>query len=124
MARGAWRKRWVKLYVTGWLHGSIRWQFTSEERGVWADLIALAGEIQREGAICDNDGRPLPREYIANSFNIKQVLLDRVIAKCVHEGRIEDREGVLFLTNYKDYQSESERLKKYRQKEEREEPPF
>ena len=117
MPRYGWRRRWVKLYVTGWLHGSIRWQFTSEERGVWADLIALAGEIQQNGKICDNDGRSLPRSFIANQLNIKQTLLDQVIAKCLHEGRlaIDDNE-VLSLTNYDTYQSEYERQKKYRDK--------
>ncbi|KKN74706.1 hypothetical protein LCGC14_0387480 [marine sediment metagenome] len=116
MPRGSWKKRWIKLYVTGWLHGSIRWQFTSEERGVWADLLAWAGEIQKDGAICDNDGRPLPRDFMANALNIKQILLDRVIAKCKHEGRLEeDEDGVLTVTNYQPYQSEYERQKPYRQ---------
>lgn len=108
------RRTWVKLHVTGWLHGSIRWQFTSEERGVWADLIALAGEIGQNGAICDNDGRPLPREFIANQLNIKQILLDRVIAKCRHEGRIADTDNAIELTNWPRYQSEYDRQKKYR----------
>jgi len=116
MPRGSWKKRWIKLYVTGWLHGSIRWQFTSEERGVWADLLAWAGEVQKEGLICDNDGRPLPRDFMANALNIKQILLDRVIAKSIHEGRLEDKEGVLFVTNYEGYQSEYERQKPFRQK--------
>lgn len=120
MPRGSWKKRWIKLYVTGWLHGSIRWQFTSEERGVWADLMALAGEIQRGGEISDNDGKPLPRDYIANTLNIKQILLDRVIAKSIHEGRIVDRDSVLFLTNYESYQSEYERQKPYRQSQQTE----
>ncbi|MCK4788081.1 MAG: DnaD domain protein [Desulfobacteraceae bacterium] len=115
MIRGTWKRRWIKLCVTGWLHGSIRWQFTSEERGVWADLLAWAGEIQKSGAICDNDGRPLPRDFMANALNIKQELLGRVIAKCIHEGRLEDKEGVLFVTNYEAYQSEYERQKPYRQ---------
>lgn len=115
MPRGSWKKRWIKLYVTGWLHGSIRWQFTSEERGVWADLLAWAGEIQKDGAICDNDGCPLPRDFMANALNIKQILLDRVIAKCIHEGRLEDEDGVLIVTNYNSYQSEYERQKPSRQ---------
>ena len=116
MPRGSWKKRWIKLHVTGWLHGSIRWQLTSEERGVWVDLMAWAGEIQKEGTICDNDGRALPRDFMANALNIKQILLDRVIAKCIHEGRLEDEDGVLVLTNYEVYQSEYERQKPFRQK--------
>uniref|UniRef100_A0A6H2A1V3 Uncharacterized protein n=1 Tax=viral metagenome TaxID=1070528 RepID=A0A6H2A1V3_9ZZZZ len=90
---------------------------TSEERGVWVDIIALAGEIGQDGKICDNDGRPLPRDFIANQLNIKQILLDRVIAKCGHEGRISgtDPGETLQLANWSRYQSEYDRQKKYRQ---------
>ncbi len=111
------RKSWVKLWVTGWLHGSIRWQMTSEERGVWADLMAIAGECGQDGAIIDRDGRPFPREFIANQLNIKQTLLDRVIAKCKHEGRIEDNAGEgIKLANWSHYQSEYDRQKPYQEK--------
>ena len=109
------RRTWVKLHVTGWLHGSIRWQLTPEERGVWADILALSGEIGQEGAICDNDGRALPLKFIAAQFNIKPSLLKRVIDKNVAEGRlvIEDN-GSLRLANWSRYQSEYDRQKKYR----------
>ncbi len=110
------RRTWVKLYVTGWLHGSIRWQLTSEERGVWADLLAFAGEIGQEGRFCDNDGRAFPRDFMANRLNIKKTLLDTVIAKSLDEGRITETDGVLKLTNWGHYQSEYDRQKKYRDK--------
>ena len=116
MPRGQGSTTWVKIWVRGWLHGSIRWQLEADERGVWADLIAMAGECGRDGAICDNDGRPFPRDFIANQLNIPQELLDRTIAKCRHEGRLDDRDDMIVITNWKAYQSEYDRVKKYRQK--------
>lgn len=107
---------WVKIYITGWLHGSIRWQLEADERGVWADLIVWAGECLSGGKIVDNDGRPYPREFIANQLNIPQELLDRTIAKCKHEGRIDDKDDIISLTNWSTYQSEYERQKSYREK--------
>jgi len=115
--RGQAKLSWVKIYITGWLHGSIRWQLEPAERGVWADLIVMAGQCMMGGRICDNDGRPFPREYIANQFNIPQELLDVTIAKCRHEGRIEDIDDVIVISNWTAYQSEYERQKKYRGKE-------
>lgn len=112
--RGRTRLTWVKIHVTGWLHGSIRWQLEPDERGVWADLIALAGQCLMGGKICDNDGKAFPREYIANQLNIPLELLDRTIAKCRLEGRIDDRDDIIALTNWKAYQSEYERQKQYR----------
>ena len=112
------RRSWVKLWTTGWLHGSIRWQLTTEERGVWADLIALAGECGQEGAIADNDGQPLPRKFIANQLNITQSLLDRVILKCVQDERLKEDElnKRLEIVNWKHYQSEYDRQKPFREK--------
>ena len=116
MARGNWRKRWIKLFVAGWLHGTIRWQLSSEERGVWADFLALAGEKQKEGAICDNDGRALPLDFIANQLNIKRTLLDKFIAKAIDEDMIAlDDNGVIHVIHYQEYQSEYERQKPYRE---------
>jgi len=117
MARGATRRTWVKLFITGWLHGSIRWQLEADERSVWADIICMAGECGQGGLIADNDGRPLPWSFIANRLNIPEELLERTIAKCKHEGRLEDRDDeTLKITNWSAYQSEYGRQKPHRKK--------
>lgn len=108
------RRTWVKLHVTGWLHGSIRWQFSPEERGVWADLLALGGELGQDGKFCDNDGRALPWDFIANSLNIRKALLETVVNKSLEEGRLKEKDGVFILSNWSYYQSEYDRQKKYR----------
>jgi len=113
-SRGATRRAWVKVYITGWLSGSIRWQLTPEERGVWADLICLAGLCGKEGRICDNDGKPYPLKYVANMLNIPESLLLRTIGKCKSENRLTEENGIISITNWKVYQSEYERLKGYR----------
>ena len=118
MPTKGWKRTWVKLFVTGWLHGSIRWQLEPDERSVWADLICLAGQCGHEGAICDNDGKTLPRDFISNQLNIKQTLLDRTIAKSIHDNRLEEVDGCLYIVNWSSYQSEYERQKKSRQKKE------
>ena len=112
------KRSWIKLWVTGWLHGSIRWQLEPSERSVWADLLCMAGECGREGAICDNDGRPYPRDFIANQLNIPATLLNQTVAKCKREGRIEERDDVIIIANWHNYQSEYDRVKKYRGKPE------
>ena len=110
------RRTWVKLYVEGWLHGSIRWQMTSEERGVWADLLAFAGEIGQEGLFSDNDNRPIPTDFIANRLNIKPELLEQVITGGLKEGRLIREKGTLKIANWTRYQSEYDRQKQYRSK--------
>ena len=116
--RGVRRQAWVKVYITGWLYGSVRWDLKPEERSVWTDLICLAGECGKGGKICDNDGKPYPLGYIAHVFNVSEKLLLRTIEKCKAQERLTDDDGVLCLTNWKVYQSEYERQKAYRDKPE------
>jgi len=113
--RGGYSRTYIKLSVTGWLHGSIRWQLNSEERGVWADLIVWAGQCRLDGLIADNEKRPFPLDYIANHLNISRELLDRTIEKCVDDKRLELREEALYLVNFKQYQDEYSRQKPYRE---------
>ena len=121
--RGQARMTWVKFHIAGWLHGSIRWQLDPAERGVWADIIVLAGERLMGGKICDNDGKAFPFDFIASQLHIPQELLERTIDKCKKEGRIEVKEGVIIVTNWTAYQSEYERQKQYRQKPGQDEGP-
>jgi len=122
--RGQQKMTWVKLYITGWLHGSIRYQLEPDERGVWADLIAMAGQCLSGGRICDNSGVAYPRGYIANQLNIPFELLERTIDKCKKEGRIHESKGILSITNWSAYQSEYERQKKYRRKKDIRKAPY
>lgn len=115
--RGRGKRSWVKLWLTGWLHGSIRWQMSPAERSVWVDLICLAGECGQDGKICDNSGNPYPTEYIANSLNIPLDLLELTIVKCYEFGMIEEGVGIITICNWARYQSEYDRQKKYRDKE-------
>lgn len=107
----------MKLWVVGWLHGSIRWQMTPEERGVWADILALAGECNQDGAICDHDNKPYPMDYMAGQLNIPLQLLENVVGKCVNNGQLSiDSNKILYVSNWSIYQSEYDRQKKYRKK--------
>ena len=121
--RGGYSKTYVKISVTGWLHGSIRWQLEADERGVWADLIAWAGQCRLDGLIADNDRRPFPMDYVATHLNITPELLNRTLDKCVHDGRLEIRDGAIFLINFKQYQDEYTRQKRYRDKAKTSEDP-
>lgn len=113
------RMSWVKLWVAECLTGTIRWELEPDERGVWYDLLLLAGDCRTAGIISANETTPLPRRTIAGRLNIDDELLDRTIKKCVASGRIEiDKKGLIHICSWAKYQSEYQRQKKYRQKTE------
>lgn len=113
---GATRRTWIKLHITGWLHGSVRPWFTVEERSVFVDLLALAGECNQEGKICDNSGRAYPNEYISSQLNIPLALLEQTLKKCVEHDMVELNSDTITLINWGKYQSDYSRQKPYRGK--------
>ena len=116
MSRAAGRRTWIKLFCWGRLHGSMVYQLTEAEQSVWDKLLCYAGLIGREGQISDNDGRPFPHDFIAQELHTTEEILEDMLRKSKVEGRITENEQGLHITNWKEYQSEYERQKPYRQR--------
>ncbi len=124
MSKSRWRRTWVKMWVAECLEGTIRFEFSPAERGVWYDLILLAGRCRIPGIIAANENAPYPHSYIAGLLNIDQGLLQTTLEKCQKSDRIVEDERGIVLVNWEHYQSEYERQKPYRQrKEEKGEAP-
>ena len=117
MARGRNKRTWVKLDCHGVLHGSINWMFTLEEQAVFLKLIPMAAVYCKvPGIISDNEGHPLPREFIAHELHCSLELLDSVIAKGAQDNCLRDTMNGLQLVNFEHYQfTEYDRQRKYRQ---------
>ena len=107
-------RRWIKLWVTECLEGSIRYQLQPDERSVWYDLILFAALGSPPGNICDRDGRPFPRSFIASRLNITEALLGTTLDDCKTEGRITEDDAGIHIIHWDRYQSEYERQKPYR----------
>ena len=111
------RRKWIKLYPSACIDGSIRYQLDADERGVWYDLLNFSAICSNAGMISDRDGRPFPNSFIANRLNIALELLERTLKKCQEEGRVIVDERGICITNFKYYQSDYDRQKKYRMKQ-------
>jgi len=111
------KRTWIKLYPIECMEGSIRYQLDADERGVWYDLLLFSSLCAEAGTIADRDNRPYPHQFIANRLNITGELLERTLAKCIKETRITEDDTGIHITNWKNYQSEYDRQKPYRQKE-------
>lgn len=117
------QRRWVKLWVSECLNGSIRYQLEPDERSVWYDLILFSALGNPPGNICDRDGRAFPHSFIANRLNITEALLDSAINNCIAEGRLTEDQSGVHVTNWDRYQSEYERQKPYREEKKKLLPP-
>jgi hypothetical protein len=107
-------RQWVKVWVKESLFGTIRFDFTPEERGIWYELIILAGNCRLEGIIAAGDKVPYPHSWIAATLNVPLKLLEVTLKKCQETNRIEENGTGIKIINWSKYQSEYDRQKPYR----------
>ena len=110
-----WKRTWVKFWVNECLDGTAREELEADERGVWYDLIIYSARCRTPGIISANEIQPISRQRLAGLLNISLELLERTLKKCVEQKRIKISEtGLIEIVNWKKYQSEYQRQKKYR----------
>lgn len=118
MPRGIKKRTWVKLDCQGVLHGSINWLFNLEEQAVFLKMIPMAAiYCKTPGTISDNEGNPLPEEFIAYELHCPVEVLREVIRKGSMDNCLEETPEGLQLTNFQTYQlTEYDRQRSYRAK--------
>lgn len=94
----------IKWYPKNWLHGSIRFDCTPEERSVFVDLVNMANESRNRGTIQANYKTPYPHRYIAEQLNIPVKLLNRCLKKFEVQERLHENEVGITITNFEYYQ--------------------
>ena len=107
-------RRWIKVWVQESLTGTLRFECDAGERGVWYDLLILAGNCRQDGIIAAGENKPYPDEWIAGTLNIPMELYRKAKAKFIESGRIEENGMGIKIVNWEKYQSEYTRQKKYR----------
>jgi len=94
---------------------------TAEKRGVWADLMALAGEAKlRDGTLRFDVGQPMSRDYISSILRIDRETLDACLVVFQNDLNTEDgnprikiwEDGTIELTNFARFQTKFERKEK------------
>jgi hypothetical protein len=117
MPRGTGKRTWVKLDCHGVLHGSINWLFSLEEQAVFLKMIPMAAVYcKAPGTISDNEGRPLPREFIAHELHCSLEILESVIQKGSSDNCLRETPEGLRLINFEHYQfTEYDRQRPYRE---------
>jgi hypothetical protein len=120
------RREWFRIFSGRWLRGSLRKE-AAEVRGIFADLLALAGDSAYgdDGIIQLADEVGVTDELIKDILNISMTLWLRVKDRLSNhpdpkENRIQiipTKKGyAIKIINWKKYQSEYRRQKKYRDK--------
>jgi hypothetical protein len=106
---------WSKLHSDQWLYGSIR-KYAPEIRAVWPDLQALGETSPMTGYVCIAPGIAYEKKQLVEILNITLELLLKSLEIFTLEKYIKiDEKGVIKILCWKRYQSEYQRLKKYKE---------
>jgi hypothetical protein len=99
------RRPWIWLWTQEYIHGSTRFELEPDERSVWTDFMALAGDSPVLGSICVSEKVPYTDQQLANVLNISTELLQRAKRKMLEYGKIRiNGTGSIELINFWKYQ--------------------
>lgn len=104
------RRPWIKLWTQEYIHGTTRHELLPDERSVWTDFMALAGDSSKLGFICIAEDIAYTDEQLAKLLNISTELLQRSILKMLGHNKIKrNGTGVIELVNFWKYQPQFDR---------------
>ncbi|MDD4873889.1 MAG: DnaD domain protein [Dehalococcoidales bacterium] len=112
-------RTWIKVYCNQWLEGDIR-EETPEIRGIFIDLLALCGSSQwgDSGEIEVRPGIGYTDGMISTILHISPELWASSKQRLIDSERIEvdNKTNIITILSWIKYQSEYDRIKKYRTK--------
>ena len=109
-------RTWVKIYCDNWLTGTLRGE-TPALRGIWADLLALAGsgKYGDTGEIKLQNDVGLTDLQLQKLLNLSRKVWQKARKRLILTERIAiNSRNVITILNWKKYQSEYERQKPHR----------
>ena len=109
-------RNWIKVHCNQWISGSLR-QEQPDVRGVWIDLLTLAGSGQYGdiGEIKLPNGIGFTDAQIAEIIHISRPLWRKSKQRFLHSQRIKIApRGAISIVNWSKYQSDYQRQKPYR----------
>jgi hypothetical protein len=114
------RRNWVKLWTHEWLTGTVRWQLNGEQRGMWADLLALAGDSRFPGIVTPGEdaGKFIgyPVSYFAGLFRCSERTVIAAFKLFEQQKRIRFGKGrEIYILNWEKYQSEYQEKRQRKQ---------
>lgn len=109
-------KPWFPWWINKWLWGSMRIEFSIQERAIWVDLLSIAG--LDDGFIRANEDTAYPISQLAGMLIIPETMLEKAIEKFIQKGKItrDPKTHILRIAKWDKYQlSEAyDRVQKHR----------
>jgi len=106
-------KEWIPLWIDQWIFGSTRIELNPEERGIFIDLLALAGKD--DGYIRANEDIGYLPIQLAGILNVDLEILKKGIKKCIETDKIiEVKPNIYKIKNWEVYQLSDRTKREYK----------
>lgn len=110
------RRNWIKIYVDQCLRGTMMKELEYDERWAWIGILLLAGDSPFEGKVAISETIGYTDDQIAGLLEMPVDIYLKAKAKMIEHDKIAiDGNGIIKIVNWRKYQSEYGRLKKYRE---------
>jgi hypothetical protein len=96
--------KWIKLWVDGWLDGTLRLDLSPDERALFVDLLALAGRSRFPGIICAGEDVPYPHHILATRLGLDLDFFERTLEKLKLQDRVSENRNGIHIVNWDRYQ--------------------
>ena len=109
------RRNWIKLWVNQTLRGTLKKEFTYDERWSWPAMLLMCGDGPFSPFIAVTERVGYTDEQIADFIDMPIDIFLRCKAKMIKYKKIEVyKNNIIKILNWKKYQPEYERQKEYR----------
>lgn len=108
-----------RIYRKSWpydnLFGTLRFELSSGNRGIWNDFLDFA-KISRvkPGVIAAGTNTPYSHAWLSQFLNVPLELLDETIKVLIRTDRIKENSHGIEILNWGKYQTDYDRQKPYR----------
>lgn len=113
---------WVKLWTSGFLDGTIRYDNNAEERAFYVDLLLMAALSRINGVVCIGQTKgkinPYTEAQLSRRLQLKESFVHDTLKLFVEQDRIEIKDGAIYIKGWSKYQSAPDysRQARYRNK--------
>lgn len=90
---------WIKMYPAKCLRGSLRFDLPYQQRGIWYELLLIAGDLDQDGVI------DYPVSFIASQLGCPLKALEDIIRKLEETKRINRTSNQIHILNWRKYQT-------------------
>ena len=106
------RMRWVRLWTQETLYGTTNRELSLEERAIWFELLALAGDSPVPGVICISPDVSFTDSQLSQILGAPEALVRLTVDKLASPeiGKLSlNNSGLIHIVNWSRYQSEFDR---------------